>query len=237
MNWYWFADGDPVMSVDPYGLWAVVDDAIALGAGAAIGVAAQGVSDLIRGHASSWQDYVAAGLGGAAAGEATLYAGPIAGAAAGGAIANASRQGLNYATGVQNSFSVSSLAVETTVSAAGGAIGSAVARQIVRPLSNASKQWIGETASYLYNKIQGSTLVGEQVKKAFGTRTTADFVFERSGIPYIVESKFGTSTLTPAQRAAQQALGDAYHVERWGYDWVGRVGGNLGYGAASAIVK
>ncbi|MEI8121841.1 MAG: RHS repeat-associated core domain-containing protein [bacterium] len=234
MNLYAYADGNPVSLLDPYGLWAGVDDAIAVGAGATIGLAAQGISDLIRGNASSWQDYVAAGLGGAAAGEATLYTGPIAGAAAGGALANASRQGLNYATGVQQSFSVSSFAVETSVSAAGGAIGSAVAQQIVRPLSNASKQWIGETTSYLYNKAQGSTLVGEQVKQAFGTRTTADFVFESAaGAQYIVEAKFGMSTLTTAQRVAQQALGDAYHVERWGFDWVGRVGGNLGYGASA----
>ncbi len=50
------------------------------------------------------------------------------------------------------------------------------------------------------------------------------------GVTRYVESKFGTSTLTRAQRAAQRALGNAYVVERWGYDWVGRMGSTLGTG-------
>ena len=235
-NWYAYAGNNPIMRRDPSGMWFGIDDAIAAGAGALIGVAAQGVGDLISGKMSSWQSYTAAAVGGAAAGEATLYAGPVAGAAIGGAVTNATRQGLNIATGQQSTFSVTDLAVETGVSALGGKIGAEVTEGIARSLSNATKGEIGEWASYLYNKLQGAELVDEQVKKAFGTRTTADFVFSLEGELYIVESKFGNSTLTAAQRAALRTLGeDVYNVEYWGYDWVRRVGGNLGFGLAEGL--
>jgi hypothetical protein len=49
-----------------------------------------------------------------------------------------------------------------------------------------------------------------------------------------VESKFGTAGLTAAQRAAANALGDAYQVERWGYPFFSRIGGYLGFGYGAA---
>jgi RHS repeat-associated protein len=232
LNWFAYCGGDPLLRTDPSGLWFGVDDAIASGAGALIGLGAQGVGDLWSGKLSSWQEYTAAGIGGAAAGEATLYAGPVAGAAAGGLATNAIRQGLNLATGQQQGWDLTSTVIETGGSALAGKLGSVAAEHLASSLSNAVKGDIGGWASYFYNRLQGATLVGEEVKRAFGTRTTADFIFERNGVQYIVESKFGTSTLTAAQKAAQSVLGDAYQVERWGYDWVRRVGGNLGFGGA-----
>jgi RHS repeat-associated protein len=89
LNFYAYADGNPVNYLDPFGLWAGVDDAIAILGGAAIGVAAQGIGDLIRGEVSSWRHYFAAAVGGAAAGEATLYTGPVGGIAARAAVSGA----------------------------------------------------------------------------------------------------------------------------------------------------
>lgn len=230
LNLFAYCDSDPTLRTDALGLWFGLDDAIAAGAGALIGVAAQGVGDLISGKVSSWQDYTAAAVGGAAAGEATLYLGPVAGAAVGGLVTNATRQGLNIATGVQQNWDVASTVIETGGAALAGKLGSVAMDKVARGLSNATKGAIGEWTSYAYNRLGGATVVGEQVKKAMGTRTTADWIFEKGGVQYIVESKFGTSTLTSAQRAAQKTLGDLYQVERWGYDWVQRVGSQAGFG-------
>ena len=58
-------------------------------------------------------------------------------------------------------------------------------------------------------------------------------------LTYYVESKFGTSGLTKAQRVARDTLGDLYSVEKWDYDWVSSVGstiGNsLGIGTSSTV--
>jgi RHS repeat-associated protein len=128
LNWYAYADGNPVSFVDPFGLYVGADDAIAMGGGALIGLAAQGIGDLLHGHLSSWQHYVAAAVGGAAGGEATLYTGPGGGllvratvsGAVSGFMGNVTRQGLDIATGRQKDFDWSSTATETTL---GGAFG------------------------------------------------------------------------------------------------------------------
>jgi hypothetical protein len=103
-------------------------------------------------------------------------------------------------------------------------------------LSNAAKGAIGEGLSVAENSLAGSTLVGTQVSgEGLGLTTIFDSVWESaSGEVYYVESKFGTSGLTAAQRAAANALGDAYHVERWGYPFFQRVGAYLGGGAGAA---
>lgn len=55
-----------------------------------------------------------------------------------------------------------------------------------------------------------------------------------SGKIYYVESKFGKSTLTKPQIKARDGLGDQYVVERWGYDFFGRLGSYVG-GTATAV--
>ena len=117
-----------------------VDDLVAGGVGALVGVAVQGGFDLVHGEVSSWQDYTAAAVGGAAGGVATLYGGPIAGGAAGGAAANLTRQGLNIASGKQCSFSFTSLAIET---------GSAAALGVVA-------KGVGKLASGVVQKVRGA---------------------------------------------------------------------------------
>jgi len=60
-----------------------------------------------------------------------------------------------------------------------------------------------------------------------GFSTEVDSTWQSlSGDLYYVESKFGTSTLTGPQTAA--TVLDNYYVERWGYDFFGRVGGYVG---------
>jgi RHS repeat-associated protein len=109
-------------------------------------------------------------------------------------------------------------------------------------LPSNAKGAIGEGLSYVNNTLAGSTNLGTQVSAADaglpGLTTVFDSVWQSAeGSIYYVESKFGLSTLTNAQRAAQAALGAAYQVERWGYPFFGQVGNVLGGagGAAGAV--
>jgi hypothetical protein len=72
-----------------------VDDAAASAIGALVGVGGQLAGDAIGGHLSDWQTYTAAGVGGAASGEAALYTGGLLSGAAYGAAFDATDQELH----------------------------------------------------------------------------------------------------------------------------------------------
>lgn len=120
--------------------------------------------------------------------------------------------------------------------ALGAAIGSEGAEAGLKGLSAATKGDIGEGLSIAENTLGGNSLVGTEVPGTdLGLSTVFDSVWSSpNGEVYYVESKFGKAGLSSAQRAAAQALGDAYHVERWGYPFFRRVGGYLGAGATTA---
>jgi RHS repeat-associated protein len=242
MNWFAYADGDPLMMSDPSGLYAGVDDAIAGGIGAAVGLAIQGSMDLWHWQRSPGSHYLAAAAGGAVAGVGTLYLGPggvglgtataagIAGVG-GAATSNVIRQTADISTGRQESFSGSSLAMESAFGGAGGAIGSKVAPYILRPLSNQVKGMIGEGTSLVYNLAKGNIPVGRQFSTGtYSGRTPVwDWEFQNvfSGASTIVESKFGTSGLTAAQRAGAPFVSNL-RVEKWTYGFWSGAGGAFG---------
>jgi hypothetical protein len=122
------------------------------------------------------------------------------------------------------------LLASTAIGALTGGLGGEGLNLGLSGLSNATKGAIGEGLSMGKNLLSGSTLLGRQVAgESLGLSTVFDSVWESlSGATYYVESKFGTSGLTAAQRAAQNALGDAYQVERWTYPFFGNVGGAAG---------
>ncbi|HRP34618.1 MAG TPA: RHS repeat-associated core domain-containing protein [Gammaproteobacteria bacterium] len=129
------------------------------------------------------------------------------------------------------------VAAAAALGAATGGLGSAAGRQGltagVKGLSNQTKGAIGEALSTAKHTLLGSSRLATQ-QRIPGQRSVADSVWQgRNGSTYYVESKFGTSGLTNAQKAAQRALGGAYQVDRWGYPLVGSTGGALG-GTAGA---
>jgi RHS repeat-associated protein len=122
------------------------------------------------------------------------------------------------------------LLTSTVLGAATGGLGGRGLQASLRGLSNRTKGRIGEGLSEVENRLRLSRRVRQNAID--GYRTKPDSVWDSLfGNRYYVESKFGKSTLTSAQRAAQDGLGDRYHVERWSYDFFGRVGG---YGGGAA---
>ncbi len=127
INWYRYCGNNPVGLVDPFGLYAGIDDAIASGVGLILGVATQGVSDLVSWERSSWREYGIAAVSGAAAGEAFIYAGPLGSGAAGAfvksSLTQASRWG-NYDT--DTLVDPSQLVVDTAIGGISGVLAGAV---------------------------------------------------------------------------------------------------------------
>jgi RHS repeat-associated protein len=112
---------------------------------------------------------------------------------------------------------------------AGGAAGKEGLVAFLRGLSNSTKGRIGEALTRASTPhLWWAGTASRQRVIGNGLRSRADFTFGRGGFTYYIESKFGTSTLTKAQRVAQKALGSRYIVDRWGYDYFGRAGGYLG---------
>jgi type VI secretion system secreted protein VgrG len=127
---YGYAGGNPLSNRDPAGLYFGIDDAIAVGLGAVVGIASQGLSDVISGQVGSWQDYAGSAIGGAAAGEASLYLGPLATGAVFGGATNFAKQILNLSTGKQCHFSATSLGIDTGLGAALGRLAGPTIRGI-----------------------------------------------------------------------------------------------------------
>jgi type VI secretion system secreted protein VgrG len=119
-NRYTYVRNNPVNLSDPTGKYVGIDDAVFAGVGLVVGLVAQGITDLVSGQVSDWEDYAAAGAGGAVGGEALLYTGPIGAGAAGGLATNLTRQGLKNLTGKQEGFDAVSTAVDTGLGAATG---------------------------------------------------------------------------------------------------------------------
>ncbi|TNY26229.1 hypothetical protein BV497_09855 [Fulvimonas soli] len=117
--------------------------------------------------------------------------------------------------------------------ALGGGFGGSELSSALRGISNTAKGEIGETLSIVENRLAGSTLVARNEATISGLTTQVDSTWMSfSGDMYFVESKFGMSTLTRAQRVAKNALGDSYKVERWGYPFFERVGA---YGGGTTV--
>jgi hypothetical protein len=108
-----------------------------------------------------------------------------------------------------------------------------------KSLSKETTGVVGEALSVAKNSLRGNRLLGTQVPIPTQTTVADSYWQSLNGTRYYVESKFGTSGLTPAQRRAAAALGNAYRVERWRYPFVEKVGsvaGGVGGGAAGGLL-
>ncbi len=77
LNRYVYSNNNPIAMEDPTGNWFGLDDAVALVGGAVVGGGASIISQAISGDAINWGKVAFDAGVGAAAGEATLYTGPV----------------------------------------------------------------------------------------------------------------------------------------------------------------
>jgi hypothetical protein len=132
-----------------------------------------------------------------------------AGAFAGGA-ANLTTQFLSG-----QSFSATSFVVDTGLGAIGGKVVGAILPPIAKSqLSNQTKGAIGEGLTELGLVASGQSIVGRNVANGVG-RSNFDFQLATGAF---VESKFGTATLSSAQKAASQLVDVT--VQSWTYPTV-----------------
>jgi RHS repeat-associated protein len=127
------------------------------------------------------------------------------------------------------------VAGEIATTAAGGLFGAQKLTAAATKLPMRFKGQIGEALSVIENRLSRGTLVNTEIRDIPGLATRADSEWIKRGMSYFVESKFGNSPLSSAQKVAQRVLGASYHVERWGYDFVGRVGAYLGGGVGASL--
>ena len=212
-----------------------------------IGLVVQGSIDLYNGKLSPGSHYLAAAVGGGVAGWGTLYLGPgglglgtataagIAGAA-GSASSNIIRQSADVYAGRQESFSGTSLSLETGFGGFGSAAGAKILPAALSTLSNQTKGAIGEATSLATNVARGNLPIGSQVELGtFAGRTPVwDWQFRNifTGSISTVESKFGTAGLTGAQRAGAPFIPNL-SIEKWTYGFWGGVGSGAGVNAGA----
>ncbi|MBL8908788.1 MAG: hypothetical protein JNM20_19105 [Rhizobiales bacterium] len=229
-NRYAYAGNDPVNSSDPNGHWVGADDLIAIGLGAAIGVGIQAGIDVYNGELSSLGDYSAAAIGGAVTGEATLYTGPIAGGAIGGAAYATADSLLNEGELPEPK----DVAISAVAGGVGGAVGQKLGTAAVSQLNKAQKGELGEMIT-VGQQIARGNVVTRQVKVDLagpGPRKTIVDVESRNiftGKVTLIESKFtssprGRPSLTKAQRKARSQLPN-YRVNQTTSKTVGKITG------------
>ena len=119
----------------------------------------------------------------------------------------------------------------------GGAAGKALSR-FLKGKPNKWKEGVGEGLSKIENRLKGSRLIETQTKSIPNYSTKVDSTWSSwRNETYWVESKFGKSSLTNAQKLADFDLGPSglYRVERWGYPFFERIGGYAGGGILAGV--
>jgi len=181
MNWYLYANANPLMFTDSTGKWFGYDDLAAAGIGAILGIAGQIIADITLGQTSSWQTYAGAAVGGAVGGVAGLYTfNPgLVGTAAGGA-SNTVTQVLNYFTGVQQSIDFQSLGMDIAAGAAATILPGG--RQIITSAGRGSasaitKRMITGAKNGTINNISWSTALKMGATANNSTRFIQDALF------------------------------------------------------------
>ena len=162
LNLYAYVGNDPVNYTDPTGEFAHI--LFGAGVGGLVGLASQGISDIVTGRFSGASAYAGATVAGAVTGGVIAATGGASLIAAGGAAGlggiagNATTQGINIATGSQTAFSGQQMAIAGGVSAISGGLGSKIPVKIPTITSGRGSYSAvaAATATKLANRTIGS---------------------------------------------------------------------------------
>lgn len=221
MNWYGYCGGDPLFKNDPNGLVAY-----------ALPVQFGHDPEFTRGFYMGAGAAVPVGLGVGAA----ILTGPIIGGAALSAGINSTNQILNIQQGTQQSFSGTEMAVHGMIGSAVPAFLNRVVPAAMSWLPNSLKGTFAETFSWINGGLSGRgwAPIEQQTLRIVGRSPRPDFTYPgmgTNGATLYVEAKFGTSTLTSAQRVAANRLGENWITESWTYGWMGSTAAGAGNAA------
>jgi RHS repeat-associated protein len=240
-NRYAYAGNDPVNKADANGHFALGDDAIAMGIGAIGGAVAQLGVDAWNGELSDGTTYLASIIGGAAAGEATLYTGVggyAAGATARGAIIGIQAGAIGGATGyaaeelLNGNIPTASGAIRSAAYGGmfGGVLGAGGAR-IADSLSPRLKGKLGEALTGAYLRLRGESpktnKVGIEILGSGGKKTIPDFTL---GGGRYAEAKFGYRSRPTKNQSFFMKSGGNMQVHKFTPDSIAR-GGSSGSGS------
>ncbi|MNI11403.1 hypothetical protein D3C81_443380 [compost metagenome] len=123
----------------------------------------------------------------------------------------------------------------------GGNIGSKGLPYVMKNyVSKKMKGDIGEGVARIGILLRGEKVLGKQdaaiefvtefgnLSKKAG-RAVPDYIVQKNGVIKVVEAKFGTAQLTPAQRALRKEIGsDRFYISRTTYQEVANVGRGVG---------
>ena len=120
--------------------------------------------------------------------------------------------------------------------AVGGGLGGKGLVGVLKGLSNRTKGRIGEGLAIAKNRLKGLRKIKGPGGRIYNTRARRDAQYtDRNGNVFEGEAKFGTSSLTSAQREAQRILGDQYIVDKFTYPFFGNVGATIGGTTSGAL--
>lgn len=178
LNWYAYANGNPIQNTDELGLWVGWDDAVAIVGGGIIGVGGELISNAINGQRPTVANLGASFIGGAAAAETFLYTGnPFLAGAVGGGATSLLKSGFN-GTKVDGG----QLLTDTAIGAATGKFGTL-----------SPKNGLGRMAWDGVKSNAERALMSQAQRKGYGLRAGA-YAVERGAFR---EAMFGGPILSP----------------------------------------
>ena len=195
---------------------------IAAGAGAAVGVTGQAVSDVASQRKSSLGSYAASAVGGAADSVGTIYLGPARGGALGGAVGAAADDAFNGRMPSLVRMSEGA-AAGSVVGKATGALGTFAVHTLpgLNNVKGLRKGTVGDALSEMRSRLEGEGVFRTQRPVELTKSYTRVDHLTKTGRP--VEAKFGFGAqLSPAQILAREELPN-YRIDHFLPEDIGKL--------------